>query len=89
MDENNLYIAKSPGSLTIDWRMSKSRKATLCKGRLSDIKGAIPKIKNLARSRITKRECGLTRIEKQVIQQLMQRNSTCTYNMSLSSIIED
>lgn len=79
LDENYLYIQKNAGTGKVNWRMSKTNKGTLCKGPLSVIKGAIPTIQNLARVRPVKDQCGLTTIEKEVIQRLMRRNSTCTY----------
>ena len=80
LDENYLYIQKNAGTGKVNWRMSKANKGTLCKGPLSVIKGAIPTIQNLARVRPVKDQCGLTTIEKEVIQRLMRRNSTCTYD---------
>ena len=80
LDENYLYIQKNAATGKVDWRMSKANRGTLCKGPLSAIKGAIPTIQNLARVRPLKDQCGLTTIEKEVIQRLMRRNSTCTYD---------
>jgi hypothetical protein len=86
-DEPYLYLELDDED-KLSWRMSDSTRAPLCKGRLSDIKGATPTIANLARSQATKASCGLTSLEREMIQTLMQRNTTCVYNMTLSSIIE-
>eukprot|EP01043_Picozoa_sp_COSAG02_P106566 COSAG02_NODE_42566_length_383_cov_0.911972_1_plen_127_part_11 len=64
-DEPYLYLA-SDNDGNVDWRMSSNRRGTLCKGRLSNIKGAIPAIKNLARTRITKKDCELTTLQREV-----------------------
>jgi hypothetical protein len=89
VNEGTLYVQADKATGAMEWRMSGGSKGTLCKGRLSQIKGAIPSIQNLARvPPVPKTACELTIVEREVIQRLMQRNTTCSYNMTLDSVIE-
>jgi hypothetical protein len=91
--EQYLYLTLDADTGELEWKGTKNPKGMICQADLANIKGAIPPILNLAKTKPPERTwCDLSRAHKDAIRSIslaFGNHSSCVYNMSLSSIIEN